>query len=44
MFEENNIDGCERAAGPKSEMEISHLSHPEKALRLLDSGSISRGG
>lgn len=25
VFRENSTDGCERAAGPRSEMEINHL-------------------
>lgn len=39
-----DIDRCERAAGPRPEMEISHLSQSEESLHLLDSGSVSRGG
>lgn len=44
VFEENKIDGCERAAGSGSEMEMNDLSHSEEALCLLDSGNISKRG
>ncbi|GAB0190909.1 hypothetical protein GRJ2_001556200 [Grus japonensis] len=37
---ENNVDGCERAAGPRFEMEINHLSQSEDALYLLDSDQL----
>ncbi|KAI1237629.1 hypothetical protein IHE44_0013712, partial [Lamprotornis superbus] len=43
VFKENNIDGCERAAGLSYEMEINHLNQSEEALCLLHSGNISRG-
>lgn len=32
VFKKNNIDGCERAAGPSYEMEINHLHQSEKAI------------
>lgn len=43
VFKENNIDGCERAAGPTYEMEINRLNQSEGAPCLLDIGNISRG-
>ncbi|KAF4788668.1 hypothetical protein TURU_160320 [Turdus rufiventris] len=32
VFKKNNIDGCERAAGPSYEMEINHLHQSEEAI------------
>lgn len=42
VFEDNNIDGCERAAGPRSGVEISCFSQSEETLCLLDSDNLSR--